>query len=89
MAEVQSARTDLLLGFAIPWARAVALNATGVFGANPNAFGHTGWGGSFGYTDMQAGIGAAYVMNKMGPELVGDSRAGAIANAISKCANGL
>lgn len=89
MTEVQSARTDLLLGFAIPWARAVALNATGVFGANPNAFGHTGWGGSFGYADLEAGIGAAYVMNKMGPELVGDSRAVAIANAISTCANGL
>lgn len=61
MTEMQSERADLLLGFAVPWARGVALNATGVFGANPRAFGHTGWGGSFGYADLEAGIGAAYV----------------------------
>ncbi|MGE0743272.1 MAG: serine hydrolase domain-containing protein [Hyphomonadaceae bacterium] len=83
MTEVQSERQDLLLGFAIPWARGVALNATGVFGANPRAFGHTGWGGSFGYADLEAGVGAAYVINRMGPELVGDTRAVALATAIS------
>lgn len=88
MTEVQSERTDLLLGFAVPWARGVALNATGVFGANPRAFGHTGWGGSFGYADLESGIGAGYVMNRMGPELVGDARAVAIATAISACAEG-
>lgn len=58
---------DLLFGFPIPWERAVALNTTGVFGANPRAFGHTGWGGPFGYADLEAGVGAAYVMNKMSP----------------------
>lgn len=89
MTEVQSERPDLLLGFAIPWARGVALNATGVFGANPRAFGHTGWGGSFGYADIEAGVGAGYVINRMGPELVGDTRAVALANAISVCANSL
>lgn len=87
MTKVQSERTDLLLGFALPWARGVALNATGVFGANPRAFGHTGWGGSFGYADLESGIGAAYVMNRMGPELVGDSRAVALTSAISACAS--
>jgi CubicO group peptidase (beta-lactamase class C family) len=85
MTEVQSERTDLLLGFAVPWARGVALNATGIFGANPRAFGHTGWGGSFGYADPATGVGAAYVMNRMGPELVGDARAVALAQAISAC----
>jgi CubicO group peptidase (beta-lactamase class C family) len=82
LAEVQSLRTDMLLGFEVHWARGVALNTTGVFGANPNAFGHTGWGGSFGFADVDAGIGAAYTMNQMGPELVGDARAVALAQSI-------
>jgi CubicO group peptidase (beta-lactamase class C family) len=86
MKEVQCERTDLLLGFAVPWARGVALNATGVLGANPRAFGHTGWGGSMAYADPDSGIGAAYVMNRMGRELVGDARATALAQAVSSCA---
>lgn len=85
MTQVQCDRTDLLLGFAVPWARGVAFNATGAFGANPIAFGHTGWGGSFGYADLASGVGAAYTMNRMGPELIGDARAVALAQAISSC----
>ena len=55
------------------------------FGPNPRAFGHTGWGGSFGFADPDAGIGAAYVMNRMGPDLIGDARAVALAQAIGAC----
>jgi CubicO group peptidase (beta-lactamase class C family) len=36
----------------------------------PGAFGAPGAGGSFGYADPQAGIGYAYVMNRMGPSMV-------------------
>ena len=36
-------------GFEAHWAHGVALNTTGVFGPNPRAFGHTGWGGSFAF----------------------------------------
>jgi CubicO group peptidase (beta-lactamase class C family) len=82
MTEVQSRRVDMLLGFEVHWARGVALNTTGVFGPNPASFGHTGWGGSFGFADPGAGIGAAYTMNRMGAELVGDVRAVALAQAI-------
>lgn len=85
MTEVQSTRHDMMLGFDIHWARAVALNTTGVFGSNPSAFGHTGWGGSFGYADPEAGIGVSYTLNRMGPELIGDARAVALAHAISEC----
>jgi CubicO group peptidase (beta-lactamase class C family) len=86
MLEVQSRRRDMMLGVEIEWAHGLPRNNTGVFGPNPNAFGHTGWGGSFGYADPDSGIGAAYVMNRMGPELVGDARAVGLARAISNCA---
>jgi len=86
MIEVRSRRKDMLLGFEIEWTHGLARNSTGVFGPNPNAFGHTGWGGSFGYADPERGVGAAYVMNQMGPDLIGDARAVALAQAISACA---
>jgi CubicO group peptidase (beta-lactamase class C family) len=86
MTEVQSRRLDKLLGLDVHWARGVVINTTGIFGPGGTAFGHTGWGGSFGYADPATGIGAAYAMNRMGPELVGDARAVALANAISACA---
>ena len=86
MAEVQSRRFDRLLGLEVHWGRGVVINTTGIFGSTGTAFGHTGWGGSFGYADPVTGIGAAYTMNRMGPELVGDARAVALAQAISACA---
>jgi CubicO group peptidase (beta-lactamase class C family) len=86
MTEVQSRRLDKLLGLDVHWGRGIVINTTGIFGPNGTAFGHTGWGGSFGYADPANGIGAAYTMNRMGPELVGDSRAVALALAISACA---
>jgi hypothetical protein len=33
-----------------------------------------------------SGVGAAYTLNRMGPDLVGDARAVALAQAISACA---
>lgn len=69
-----SQRQDLLLGFTDCWALGVALNAPGIYGPNPRAFGHTGWGGSFGCADPTTGIAIGYVCNQMGPDLVGDPR---------------
>jgi len=34
-------------------------------GPNPNSIGHTGWGGAFAFADPDAGLGVAYVMNRM------------------------
>jgi CubicO group peptidase (beta-lactamase class C family) len=85
MLEVQSTRRDMLLGFDAHWTHGVPLNTTGVFGPNSKAFGHTGWGGSFGFADLEAGLGAAYVMNRMGPDLIGDARAVALCAAIARC----
>ena len=40
------------------------------------SFGHTGAGGSVGFTDPEHGLGFGYVMNKMGMSLNGDPRCG-------------
>jgi CubicO group peptidase (beta-lactamase class C family) len=69
-----SGREDLFLGFVDCWAMGVALNTPGLYGPNPRAFGHSGWGGSFGCADPDLDIAIGYVCNQMGPELVGDPR---------------
>ncbi len=47
------------------------------------SFGSPGAGGSLGYADPQAGIGYAYVTNRMGMVLTGDPRDVALRNALS------
>jgi CubicO group peptidase (beta-lactamase class C family) len=61
----------------------------GFFVASPFApyggersFGHTGAGGSVGFTDPENGIGFGYVMNKMMAGLNGDPRSGGLIKAL-------
>ncbi len=82
MTEVQTTRSDLMLGFEPYWAMGFATNKIGVYGPNPRAFGHSGWGGSFGCADRDAKVGVGYVMNRMGADLVGDPRAKGLCDAI-------
>jgi CubicO group peptidase (beta-lactamase class C family) len=57
---------DLCLRVPMTWGVGFALNkAMGVYGPNPKAFGHHGWGGSFGFADPGKGLGVAYAMNFM------------------------
>jgi CubicO group peptidase (beta-lactamase class C family) len=57
---------DLVLRFPMTWGVGFALNkGMGAYGPNPKAFGHHGWGGSFGFADPEAGLGCAYAMNMM------------------------
>jgi CubicO group peptidase (beta-lactamase class C family) len=44
----------------------------------PAAFGHSGWGGAFGFADPVRGL-EACAMNRMGTDLVGDRSAALIA----------
>jgi CubicO group peptidase (beta-lactamase class C family) len=46
------------------------------------SFGHTGAGGSVGFTDPEHGIGFGYVMNKMMAGLNGDPRSGGLIKAV-------
>lgn len=73
---------DLVLGGPSRWAAGFLLNAHGVYGPNPNAFGHSGWGGSFGFADPKAGLAAGYSMNQMGEQLQGDPRAMSLIEAV-------
>jgi CubicO group peptidase (beta-lactamase class C family) len=86
MTEVRSRRVDLTLGFEVEWALGVARNGTtGFFGPNPIAFGHSGWGGSFGCADPSQRLSIGYVCNQMGPDLVGDVRARDLCNSVYAC----
>lgn len=79
-------RADLLLGFVDSWGMGMALNTPGIYGSNPRAFGHSGWGGSFGCADPDAGIAIGYVCNQMGPDLVGDPRTAALCRSVLESA---
>ena len=79
-------RIDQFLGFADCWGMGVVLNTPGIYGANPKAYGHSGWGGSFGCADPEAGVAIGYVCNRMGPELVGDPRTAGLCGAILQAA---
>ena len=79
-------RTDMFLGFKDGWGMGVALNTPGIYGPNPRAFGHSGWGGSFGCADPDAKLAIGYVCNQMGPELVGDPRTAGLCQAIVEAA---
>jgi CubicO group peptidase (beta-lactamase class C family) len=64
----------------------MALNTPGIYGPNPRAFGHSGWGGSFGCADPDGGVAIGYACNQMGPELVGDPRTTGLCAAVLEAA---
>jgi CubicO group peptidase (beta-lactamase class C family) len=49
---------------------------------HPSSFGHTGAGGSVGFTDPVNGIGFGYVMNRMMQGLTGDPRSSGLMRAV-------
>jgi CubicO group peptidase (beta-lactamase class C family) len=87
--QAPAGRRDMFLGFTDSWGLGFALNTSGIYGRNPRAFGHSGWGGSFGCADPDLEIAIGYVCNQMGPELVGDPRTQGLCNAILESASRL
>ena len=82
MTAIVSDRDDLLFGANPQWGMGVLHNLIGIYGPNPRTFGHSGWGGSYGCADPDAGVAIGYVMNHMGPDLMGDPRGKALADAV-------
>ncbi|MEQ8747905.1 serine hydrolase domain-containing protein [Pyruvatibacter sp.] len=76
---------DLILGVPVRWGSGMAMNGFEMYGPNDQAFGHTGWGGSFGCLDPEAGIAIGYVMNRMGAAVVGDPRSMGLVAAVFAC----
>ncbi|WP_181798513.1 serine hydrolase, partial [Streptomyces sp. WELS2] len=54
----------------------------GLYGPNPRAFGHDGFGGSCGLADPEAGVSLGYVMNRMGHRIADDPRKTALVDAL-------
>ena len=81
-----SGRTDMFLGMTDNWAMGIVLNTPGIYGSNTNAFGFSGWGGSFGCADPDAGVAIGYVCNQMGPDLVSDPRTMGLCAAVLESA---
>jgi CubicO group peptidase (beta-lactamase class C family) len=77
----RSMRADRFLGERL-WAAGVSLNMAATWGPDPDTFGHTGWGGSFGCANLEDAIGFGYVMNHMGGQIVRDPRAVRLCEAI-------
>lgn len=78
MTAMQIEGVDEVLSIPTRWSAGFILNVGGLFGPNDAAFGHTGWGGSFGMADPKTGLAVAYIMNQMGSDLAGDIRANAL-----------
>lgn len=83
--QVQIAGPDRVLPFDLTWAAGIMVNTNRVYGPNPQAFGHSGWGGSCGLADPDRRLSAAYVMNRQSNALMGDPRATALIGALYGC----
>ncbi len=74
---------DRVLPFDLSWAAGYMRNETlTLFGPNPDAVGHCGWGGSCAMADPANRVSTAYVMTRQSPHLVGDPRAVRLINAL-------
>lgn len=69
---------DEVLAVPARWGAGFLLNTDGLYGPTTETFGHSGWGGSFVIVDPERRLSLAYTMNRMGTDLVGDPRAGAL-----------
>ena len=74
---------DKVLPYEMSWAAGYTRNVgLGIFGPNPDAVGHCGWGGSCAFADAENRISGAYVMTRQSPHLIGDPRAQRLIDAL-------
>ena len=83
MLRERSQGRDKVLPFDICWAAGLMRNeGLHIFGPNPTAAGHCGWGGSCAFADPDARVSGAYVMTRQSPHLIGDPRAVRLVEAV-------
>ena len=85
MSATQTTRVDLLQGFAPLWSNGFTGNPVGMYGPSKSAFGHPGWGGSFGSADPVTGLSVGYVINQMAEGIAGNPHATALCKVIHEC----
>jgi CubicO group peptidase (beta-lactamase class C family) len=74
---------DRVLPFVMGWSAGYTRNnGLDIFGPDPDAIGHCGWGGSCAFADAGARISGAYVMTRQSPHLIGDPRAQRLIRAL-------
>jgi CubicO group peptidase (beta-lactamase class C family) len=76
---------DYVLPFDVDFAAGIMRNRQLVYGPNPSAYGHSGWGGSMGLADPDRRLSASYVMNRQTHSLQGDPRARRLIAALYGC----
>jgi CubicO group peptidase (beta-lactamase class C family) len=76
------AGTDLVKAVFTRWGAGYWLNPGELYGPNLEAFGHSGWGGSFGFADPVAGLAFAYTMNRMSAQFDADPRRKSLISAV-------
>ncbi|MEM8985573.1 MAG: serine hydrolase domain-containing protein [Pseudomonadota bacterium] len=77
------ASDNLVLPFHISWAAGLMRNkGLSIYGPNPEAVGHSGFGGACTFADADAGLSFAYVTNRMSEHLMGDPRPKRLIDAV-------
>jgi CubicO group peptidase (beta-lactamase class C family) len=76
---------DLVLPFNVDWRAGVMGNSNRIYGPNPEAFGHSGSGGSVGFGDPVAGVSVGYIMNRQSHHIMGDPRALRLTETLYEC----
>jgi CubicO group peptidase (beta-lactamase class C family) len=76
---------DLVMPYRMSWGAGLMRNTEGMYGPNPDSFGHSGWGGSCAFADPERGIAMAYVMNRQSALLLGDPRPRRLIEAAYTC----
>lgn len=80
--ELQTSGPDKCLYFETTFGLGFFLSSLFAPYGGPKSFGHTGAGGSVGFSDPEHGIGFGYVMNKMMQGLNGDPRSAGLIRAV-------
>ena len=85
MTKEECFRKDMVIGVRMRWSRGFILNKAELYGPNPDSFGHSGWGGSFGFADSKMKLGMGYAMNQMDSNIFGDPRGVRLIEAVYSC----